>query len=182
MKGLVKIFVASVLALFPNIALAEQTLLLNLKYKSDNTVTKEIRVYGNDIDPNSWSIDDQFSLSINGQFIKIPRSIYDRLEGLRRSFSYDSLSGGIQQETAAPTCRLGGSGNGIVLEARYLTYQSYKIISSQMRPVFSLPGNCLFTESYSPIKSYAREDARGVVEILNTLNLFLAKEQESLSL
>lgn len=87
MNALVKIFVASVLALFPSMALAEQTLLLNLKYKSDKTVTEEIRFYGNDIDPNSSSIDDQFSLSINGQFIKIPRSIYDKLECLRRSFS-----------------------------------------------------------------------------------------------
>lgn len=178
MKALVKIFVASVLALFPSMALAEQTLLLNLKYKSDNTVTEEIRFYGNDIDPNSSSIDDQFSLSINGQFIKIPRSIYDKLEGLRRSFSYDSLSGGIQQETVVPICKLGGPAKGIVLEARYLSYQSYRIVSSQMRPVFSLAGNCLFSESYSPIKSYAREDARAVVEILNTLNLFLAKDRK----
>ncbi|QFS51808.1 hypothetical protein GXM_09302 [Nostoc sphaeroides CCNUC1] len=45
-----------------------------------------------------------------------------------------------------------------------------------MRPVFSLASNCLFPETYSPIKSNAREDARAVVEILNTLNLFLAKE------
>lgn len=181
MKALVSIFVASVLALFPNMALAEQTLLLNLKYKSDNTVTKEIRFYGNDIDPNSSSIDDQFSLSIDGQFIKVPRSIYNRLEGLRRSFSYDSLSGGIQKETVdpmAPICLLGGPARGIILEARYLNYQSYRIVSSQMRPVFSLAGNCLFTESYSPIKSYAREDARAVVEILNTVNLFLAKADE----
>jgi hypothetical protein len=178
MKALVKIFVAPVLALLPNIALAEQTLLLNLKYKSDNTVTKEIRVYGNDIDPNSNSIDDQFSLSINGQIIKIPSSIYTRLEWLRRSFSYDYLSGGIEQKTVSPTCLLGGPARGIVLKARYLTYQNDKIGSSQMRPVFSLPSNCLFAESYSPKNSSAREDARGVVEILNTLNLFLAKEQD----
>lgn len=180
MKVPVKLLMASVLALIPNSALAEQTLLLNLKYKSDNTVTKEIRVYGNDIDPNSSSTDEQFSLSIDGQTIKIPSSIYARLEWLRRSFSYDSLSGGIQRKTVSPKCLLGGPARGIVLEARYLTYQtpSYKIVSSQMRSVFSLPSNCLFAESYSPKNSSAREDARGVVEILNTLNLFLDQKQE----
>lgn len=177
MKTLIRVFVVLVLVLFPNMTLAEQTLLLNLKYKSDNTVTKEIKFYGNDIDPNSWSIDDQFSLSIDGQLIKAPDSIYGRLEGLRRSFSYDILSGGIQQkEIGKFGCRLGGPAKGIVLEARYLTYQNTRIISSQMRPVFSLASNCLFPETYSPIKSNAREDARAVVEILNTLNLFLAKE------
>ena len=177
MKALIRSFVISVLVLFPKIVLAEETLLLNLKYKSGNTVTKEIKVYGNYINPNTWSSNEQFSLSINDRFIKIPESIYDRLKTLRRRFSYDSLSGGIQQSTGArgPICRLGGPATGVVLEARYLTFQNNKIVSSQMRSVLSQPGNCLFTEWYSPKESDAREDARGVVEILNTLDLFLTK-------
>lgn len=178
MKALVKIFVASVLVLFPNMVLAEQTLLLNLKYKSDNIVTNEIKFYGNDIDPNSSSINDQFSLYIDNQIINIPRSIYSKIESLRRSFSYDNLSGGIQQNAVTSICFLGGASSGITLEARYLTYQDYRIISSQMRPVFSLASNCLFTENYSPINSYAREDARAVVEILDTIKLFLVKDHE----
>ncbi len=86
----------SYLAMFPNIVKAEQRLLLNFQYRSDTTTTREIQFYGNDIDPNSTSIDDSFSLKIDGKSIEIPESLYRRLETLRRSFSYDSLSGGIQ--------------------------------------------------------------------------------------
>ncbi|MGK7885940.1 MAG: hypothetical protein AB4057_15120 [Crocosphaera sp.] len=161
------------LAIFPNVVKAEEILLLNLQYKSDATTTRQIQFYGNDIDPNSTSIDDSFSLKINGESIEIPEQLYRRLDRLRRSFSYDSLSGGIEEPSERKViCNLGGPAEGMILEARYLTYNSeWKIVDHEMRPVFGMAENCLFKELYTPVNSNAREDARGVIEILNTLSL-----------
>ncbi|MGK7956066.1 MAG: hypothetical protein AB4063_12575 [Crocosphaera sp.] len=175
MKFLINLnmILVSYLAMFPNIVKAEQRLLLNFQYRSDTTTTREIQFYGNDIDPNSTSIDDSFSLKIDGKSIEIPESLYRRLETLRRSFSYDSLSGGIQDPPQSiVSCNLGGPAEGMILEARYLTYNSeWTIVDHEMRPVFGLAENCLFKELYQPVNSNAREDVRGVIEILNTLSL-----------
>lgn len=176
MKFLIKLnmILVSCLAMFPNVAKAEQILLLNLQYRSDATTTRELQFYGNDIDPNSTSIDDSFSLKIDGKSIEAPEELYRRLDRLRRNFSYDSLSGGIQEpsETMA-RCNLGGPAEGMILEARYLTYKTpeWTIVDHEMRPVLGVAENCLFQELYEPINSNAREDARGVIEILNTLGL-----------
>ncbi len=175
MKFLISLnmMLVSCLAMFPNVVNAEEILLLNLQYRSDTTTTREIQFYGNDIDPNSTSIDDSFSLKINGESIEIPEQLYRRLDRLRRSFSYDSLSGGIQEPSESRViCNLGGPAEGMILEARYLTYNSeWKIVDHEMRPVFGMAENCLFKELYTPVNSNAREDARGVIEILNTLSL-----------
>ena len=160
--------------MLPKVVKAEQILLLNLQYRSDATTTREIQFYGNDIDPNSTSIDDRFSLEIDGKSVQLPEQVYRRLDGLRRSFSYDSLSGGIQQpEERGMSCMLGGPAEGLILEARYLTYQTpeFRIVSHEMRPVFGMAQNCLFTDLYKPVNSNAQEDARAVIEILNTLSL-----------
>ncbi len=174
MKFLIKLnmILVSCLVMFPNVAKAEQILLLNLQYRSDTTTTREIKFYGNDIDPNSTSIDDSFSLKIDGKSIEPPEQLSRRLDRLRRSFSYDSLSGGIQEPPQRRvSCNLGGPAEGVILETRYLTYQNFKIVDHEMRPVFGMAENCLFKELYKPVNSNAREDARGVIEILNTLNL-----------
>ena len=168
-------FVVSFVAL-PNAVKAEQEqiLLLNLQYISDTTTTKEIQFYGDEINPNSISIDDRFSLVIDGQSVHLPEQLYRRLNSLRRSFSYDSLSGGIQQPPEMePHCLLGGPPVGLTLEARYLTYQTpeYGIVDREMQPVFGMAQNCLFTDLYKPVNSNAQEDARAVIEILNTLSL-----------
>ena len=69
-------------------------------------------------------------------------------------------------------CNLGGPAEGMILKARYLTYNSeWKIVDHEMRSVFGMAENCLFKELYTPVNSNAREDARGVIEILNTLTL-----------
>ena len=163
----------SSLTIFSNIVRAEQVLLLNLKHTSDNTITREIQFYGNNIDPNSRSIEDRFSLKIDGKLVQPPREVYERLNQLRRSFSYDSLSGGIKQVRPMASCRLGGAAKGLILEARYLTYETtaFKITDDEMRPVFSVAENCLFKDFYKPINLKSQEDARGVIEILNTLGL-----------
>ena len=159
-------------AMLSDVAKAEQILLLNLQYKSDKTTTKEIHFYGNDIDPNSVSINDRFSLTIDGKSIQLPEQLYIRLDWLRRSFSYDSLSGGIQQpKKGGAICLLGEPAKGMILEARYLTYKNYEIVKNEMQPVFGLGQNCVFRDFYKPVNSYAQEDARAVVEILNTLSL-----------
>ena len=169
----INMIVISCLAMFPNVVKAEEILLLNLQYKSDKTTTREIQFYGNDIDPNSTSIDDSFSLKIDGKSIEEPEPLYRRLETLRRTFSYDSLSGGIQEPSESiARCNLGGPAEGMILKARYLTYNSeWKIVDHEMRSVFGMAENCLFKELYTPVNSNAREDARGVIEILNTLTL-----------
>ena len=78
----INMIVISCLAMFPNVVKAEEILLLNLQYKSDKTTTREIQFYGNDIDPNSTSIDDSFSLKIDGKSIEVPEPLYRRLETL----------------------------------------------------------------------------------------------------
>lgn len=161
-------------AMLSNVVKAEQMLLLNLQYRSDTTTTREIQFYGNEIDPNSISIDDRFSLTIDGKSVQLPEQLYRRLNWLRRSFSYDSLSGGIQHPSeAGPLCMLGGPAMGLILEARYLTYQTpeFRIVGHEMQPVFGMAQNCLFTDLYKPVNSNAQEDARAVIEILNTLSL-----------
>jgi hypothetical protein len=160
-------------AMLSDVAKAEQILLLNLQYKSDKTTTKEIHFYGNDINPNSQSVDDSFSLTIDGKSVQLPEKLYRRLDWLRRSFSYDSLSGSIEQpKEGTQACRLGGAAKGMILKARYLTYnKDFSIVADQMQPVFGLAQNCLFTDIYKPVNPNAQEDARGVVEILNTLSL-----------
>lgn len=158
--------------MLPNVVKAEQILLLNLQYRSDTTTTSEIQFYGNQINPNQGSIDDHFSLTIDGKLVQLPEQLYERLNSLRRRFSYDSLSGGIQQPPSLlGLCRLGGPAEGLILEARYLTYQTHSIVGHEMQPVFGLAQNCLFTDFYKPVNSNAQEDARAVVEILNTLSL-----------
>ena len=59
----------------------------------------------------------------------------------------------------------------MILKARYLTYKNVQIVDREMQPVFGLAQNCLFTSLYKPTNLNAKEDARSVVEILNTLSL-----------
>ena len=171
--GLILFLVVS-FAILPNAVKADQILLLNLQYKSDTTTTREIQFYGDEIDPNSISVNERFSLVIDGQSVHLPKQLYRRLNRLRRSFSYGSLSGGIQQPSeVGPLCMLGGPSAGITLEARYLTYQApeYRIVDHEMQTVFGMAENCLFAELYRPVNLTAQEDARAVIEILNTLSL-----------
>ena len=160
--------------MLPNNAKADQILLLDLKYTTDATTTREIQFYGNEINPSINSVDDRFSLTVDGQSIRLPEQLYRRLNQLRRSFSHDSPSGGIEQPSyAGPLCMMGGPPVGLTLEARYLTYQTpeYSIVNHEMQPVFSMGENCLFVDLYKPVNSDAQADARAVIEILNTLSL-----------
>lgn len=158
--------------------LVEKTLLLNLKHKSDTTAIKEIKFYGNRIDPNRTSIRDRFSISVNNKFIEVPESVFKRLHNLRRSFSYDKLSGGVLKAPNSEfRCMMLAPAEGLVLEVLYLTtaLKTSEIIKSEMKPVFGLALNCLFTDFYKPVLPSAQNDARAVLEILNTIGLIYGK-------
>ena len=152
---------------------AEESLLFNLKYKSAETVTKEIKFYGNSMGTYVYSKDDRFSIFIDDKLLTLPKTIYRRLQGLRNSVSYDWATGGIAK-TAAPAavCDMGGSAEGLELEVLYITYDNnHRVIKSETKPVYSLARNCLFHGLYKPVKASARENARVLVEILDMLDI-----------
>ncbi|MEN9217341.1 MAG: hypothetical protein Q6K90_08455 [Gloeomargarita sp. HHBFW_bins_162] len=169
---MIKLALAVVLAFIPQVAMAQTPVeLLKLKVQSDDQVVRDIRFYGTDIDPNTSSINEQFSLTVDGENVPISEALSRRLESLRRSFSYDSLSGGIQMgEPGGPMCLMAGPARGMVLETLYLTYENNRITNSEMKPVLTVPQNCLFTMKISPQRPEAREDARAALEILFTLS------------
>ncbi|WP_257297305.1 hypothetical protein [Endozoicomonas sp. YOMI1] len=147
-------------------------LLLSMKHYLDDEVVKEVNFYGTEIDPNVMSNEEgQFKLTVDGVEVDIVNdSTYWRLNELRRSFSYDTFSQGIQQiQPGQAMCKLGGPANGIILETRYLTYQNHNIIHDEMRPVYDRPLNCLFQRRYQLVNDNAREAARGVLETLRTI-------------
>ncbi len=150
-------------------------LLLSMKYLSENTVTKEVNFYGTEIDPNViYSGHGQFLVTVDG--IEVPDlndGTYWRLHQLRRPFSYDTLSQGIQKlEPRKAVCKLAGPAMGILLETCYLTYHNDQIIHDEMRPVYDIPLNCLYQRKYQPANEKAREVARGVMETLRTIDEF----------
>ena len=56
---------------------------------------------------------------------------------------------------------LGGPPVGLILQARYLTYQApeYRIVDDEMQSVFGMTQNCLFADLYRPANLAAQEDA-----------------------
>ena len=147
-------------------------LLLSMKHYLGDEVVKEVNFYGTEIDPNVMSNEyGQFKLTVDGvEMDNLNDSTYWRLNKLRRLFSYDTFSQGIQQlEPGKAMCKLGGPASGITLEARYLTYQNHKIVHDEMRPVYDRALNCLFQRRYQPVDENAREAARGALETLRTL-------------
>lgn len=150
-------------------------LLLSMKHYLGDEVVKEVNFYGTGIDPNVMSNEPgQFRLTVDGvELDDVNDSTYWRLNRLRRSFSYDTFSRGIQQlEPGEAMCRLGGEAEGIILETRYLTYQDHKIIHDEMRPVYDQALNCLYQRRYQPVNEHARETTRGALETLRTIAEF----------
>ncbi|WP_252177770.1 hypothetical protein [Endozoicomonas sp. 4G] len=143
-------------------------LLLSMKHYDDDQVVKEVNFYGTRIDPSEM---DRFKLTVDGVEIDaVNYSTYQRLNELRRSFSDDAFSQGIQlPEPERWKCKLGGPAKGIILEARYLTYQDHHIIHDEMRPVYDQAWNCLYQPRYQPVNNRAREAARGALETLRTI-------------
>ncbi|HEX4997547.1 MAG TPA: hypothetical protein VFY29_04950 [Terriglobia bacterium] len=153
---------------------ADPVVVLRFQAKVDGRAVSTVEFYNCEIDPNRKLADCPQYVLVDGRRINAPERILARLDNIRRSFSYDSQSGGIRPPAAAgPMCLLGGPAEGAVLEARYLTYdQSYRIAANEMKPVFGVAYNCLFKELYAPVQANAREDARAALEILGTLRDF----------
>ncbi len=152
-------------------------LVLSLKQKSyawyeslDKAKTvAQVDVYACQQDPNRSGCTPR--IEVDGKPIVASKKLLSRVNSLRRSFSYDALSGTIEKGGVDYGCKMGGDAMGLVLEARYLTYGDYKIVKSEMVPVMTEALNCLFhDETYSPKNAGAREDARVVMELLNVLS------------
>ena len=173
MKGaLIHTIFITLLTFITNTAFADTELLLRLKFISDDQVTKTISFYGDHIDPNISYHNEQFKIKIDDTDIyDIKFATLHRLNHLRRQFSYDFQSGGIDQSDSSNgiACRLGGSSSGILLEVRYVTYNDSVIVSDEMLPVYDLPLNCLYNPHFKPKSSDAKQAARGAVETLRTI-------------
>ena len=148
-------------------------LLLSMKYYRNNKVIREVNFYGTEIDPNiAYNKFGQFKLTIDGIEVDILNdATYWRLNKLRRSFSYDTFTQGVERlEPVEAICNLEGPSMGITLEARYLTYQNDTIVYDEMIPVYDWALNCLYQRSYRPTSENSRESARGAMETLRTID------------
>lgn len=160
------------LSAFSNAMDDHHKLLLSVKHYRGDDVVKEVNFYGTEIDPNVTSNEyGQFKMTVDGIEVEdLNEATFWRLNKLRRSFSYDTFSQGIQKlEPGKAMCKLGGPAMGITLETRYLTYQNHRIVHDEMRPVYDRSLNCLYQRRYQPVDENAREAARGVVETLRTI-------------
>lgn len=167
------------LSAFSNAMDDHHKLLLSVKHYRGDDVVKEVNFYGIEIDPNVTSNEyGQFKLTVDGiELESFNDETYWRLNKLRRSFSYDTFSQGIQQiEPGKAMCKLGGPAMGITLETRYLSYQNHRIVHDEMRPVYDRALNCLYQRRYQPVNENAREAARGVVETMRTIGELFSVE------
>ena len=169
---------------YSSLSIAEEKLLLNLKY-NDTEGIKEIKFYGDTASLLSVSLNDTYSLSVNGNFIKLPLSVYRRLNSLRMGFHSDKVSDGIlKNQVENLICFMPGvTYFSFELESLYLTIvSSNQVVKSEMRKVFNSPETCIPPDYiyYKPSRAEARESAKAVVEILNMIRLtFDEKENES---
>lgn len=128
----------------------DMQLVLELQKIQDNEVVDRLSLYANQVDPNISSVNDRFRLEHNGNPVRAPLSLLERLSHQRRSYSYDNFTNGIRHETRNTLCMMGGPAIGDLLYVRYLTYRNHRIVKSEMRPVLSEAGNCLFAGAIAP--------------------------------
>lgn len=144
-------------------------LILSLQNIVGKNVVSKIELFANDIDPNSWGIDDKYRLEINGKVIDVPKSLLFRLDASRREYSYDYFTDGIKNFNSDTGCSLGGEPAGSILQVRYLTYEKYSIVKDEMKTVYSESGNCLFAQGFAPNKVEAEKSAAKAMATLQTL-------------
>lgn len=128
----------------------DMQLVLELRKMQDGKVVDRLSLYSNQVDPNTSSVNDRFRLEHNGKRFEAPPPLLQRLNHQRRSYSYDSFTKGIGHETRKALCMMGGPAIGDILYVRYLTYSNHRIVKTEMRPVLSDAGNCLFAEVIAP--------------------------------
>ena len=132
------------------VSAGDMQLVLELQKIQDDVVVDRLSLYANQVDPNTSSVNDRFRLEHNGNPVRAPLSLLERLNHQRRSYSYDNFTNGIRHETRNALCMMGGPAIGDLLYVRYLTYRNHRIVKSEMRPVLSEAGNCLFAEAIAP--------------------------------
>ncbi|WP_299728227.1 hypothetical protein [uncultured Endozoicomonas sp.] len=179
-----KLLQAFVMLLFVQQATAFDTnmpLLLSMKYITNDHVYDEaseyeqvdhvINVYGTEVNPNHRASNSQFKVTVDGVEVdSISSETFGRLQQLRRNFSDDSVSGGIQRLTpSAVLCRLGGPARGLRLEALYLTFENHQVTESNMKRVLDLPLNCLYQPQFVPLGVDGKESAISVMAVLRTI-------------
>lgn len=152
----------------------DMQLVLELQKMQDDKVVDRISLYVNQIDPNISSVNDRFRLEHNGKTVKAPLSLLERLNHQRRGYSYDNFTKGIRQETRNAMCMMGGPAIGDILFVRYLTYRDHQIVKSEMRPVLSDAGNCLFAENIAPKDQQSEKDALKALVSLQVMREFLS--------
>jgi hypothetical protein len=165
------LFVLAAIAFFASTGwAADPVIVLSLKAKRGADTVSTVDFYTCDKDPNVKRAQCEQYVMVDKRRVNVPDSLLQRLDNLRRPFSYDSLSGGVRRETRQAMCMMGGPAMGSILEVRYLTYdQSFRIVADDMKPVLGIAENCLFTDLTAPINADARENARAAAEALATI-------------
>ncbi|MEM8594524.1 MAG: hypothetical protein AAGF06_06890, partial [Pseudomonadota bacterium] len=117
----------------------------------------------------SRGVNDRYEMQFNGRHVAISSDFMNELASLRRDVSYDIHTKGIVSKKRRILCKLGGSSSGLVLSARYLTYQKHRIVADQLKPVYSVAGNCLFNEHYAPITEKSKLTASRLLGMMDVL-------------
>ena len=155
----------------------DERLILSLEKVIGDDVSSKIELYSSNIDPNLKSIEDTYTLYINGVNSNMHQEpVLEDLARGRRSFSYDSLSGGIKHQETKASCMMAVLPAGYRLKVRYLEYKNMEIIGDSMKTILSVPINCRYSEGVRPVSQTAELEAMRTLGKLETLGLILQEE------
>lgn len=150
--------------------------LLRLDRLVDGRVAQSVVLYGSATDPNVSSVDDRFSLEVNGREVAVPQALLARLAHERRGYSYDHFTKGIAESQRQALCMMAGPAQGDRLSTLYLTYgEDQRVSDLQLRPVLSMARNCLFAEDITPKDAQA---AQAAAQALASLQVILEMQGE----
>ncbi|USD67104.1 hypothetical protein [Vibrio sp. SCSIO 43136] len=156
---------------------SSEVVVLSLKTMVGDQVVAKTELFSNQVDPNTSSIDDTFRLVVNGKTVDAPQELLADISRERRSYSYDSQSGGIENPQSQMMCMLGGEPVGYVLETRYLTFDDSSVIKGhEMKAVSAEAGNCLFKPNYQPANDNAQLSSVKALATLKTLAAVYAEK------
>jgi hypothetical protein len=154
-------------------ASADSVLALRLSAKSNNRTTQVVEFRTCELNPNLFRSDCEQSVLVDGREVRVAPLTLRRLNGLRRSFSYDAATGGVVSTERRATCRMAGPARGLELETNYVTFDGNRIRSSELKTVLTQKMNCLYSKRVSLGRTSA---AAAALEALTTLRT-LAEQQ-----
>lgn len=176
-------YIIYIVLITPSVVYADNEpniIILSLLKKIDGIIESRIDLYANDFDPNSSSRNDRYVLEVDGKPVSVPHDLLRSLDFGRRSFSYNSLSGGIVSSLPPKrVCLLGGPSVGYIIQTRYLTYFNHKIIDDKMKSVYSESGNCLFINRIFPRHFKSEKIAAKAMATLKTIATLTSDQHES---